>query len=119
MQNRSVWFARGSARVSRADFGVAPKQSFANAEISGGGTAQGKSAIARRARQHPRRMRYPIRFVALLGFAPVVCFGQQATPTPSPAEAEVESVVVSATRFDIPLDQSPASASVITSEEFF
>ncbi len=33
------------------------------------------------------------------------------------AEAEVESVVVSATRFDIPLDQSPASASVISSEE--
>src|SRR5213075_3082382 len=32
-------------------------------------------------------------------------------------EAEVESVVVSATRFDIPSDQSPASASVISSEE--
>jgi vitamin B12 transporter len=29
----------------------------------------------------------------------------------------VESIVVSATRFDIPLDQSPASASVISSEE--
>src|SRR6266568_4459502 len=39
------------------------------------------------------------------------------TPTPSPAEAEVEPVVVSTTRFDIPLDQSPASASVISSEE--
>ena len=31
--------------------------------------------------------------------------------------AETERVVVSATRFDIPLDQSPASASVITSQE--
>jgi len=55
--------------------------------------------------------------VAILVFVPVVCHSQEATPTPSPAEAEVESVVVSATRFDIPLDQSPASASVISSEE--
>jgi vitamin B12 transporter len=55
--------------------------------------------------------------VAILVFAPVVCHAQEATPTPSPAEVEVESVVVSATRFDIPLDQSPASASVISSEE--
>jgi vitamin B12 transporter len=55
--------------------------------------------------------------VAILAFAPVVCHAQEATPTPSPAEVEVESVVVSATRFDIPLDQSPASASVISSEE--
>ncbi len=123
MQNRPVWFARGSARVSRANaspartFGVAPKQSFPNAEISGGGNAQEKSAIRGRARQHPRRMRYPIRFVALLTFVPVVCFGQESSPTPSPSEVEVESVVVSATRFDIPLDQSPASASVISSQE--
>src|SRR5947199_673659 len=55
--------------------------------------------------------------VAILAFAPVVCHAQEATPTPSPAEAAVEPVVVSATRFDIPLDQSPASASVISSEE--
>src|SRR5205085_4855347 len=31
--------------------------------------------------------------------------------------AESEPIVVSATRFDIPLDQSPASVSVISSEE--
>lgn len=55
--------------------------------------------------------------VAILVFAPVVCHAQEATPTASPGEAEMESVVVSATRFDIPLDQSPASASVISSEE--
>src|SRR5436189_3335189 len=47
----------------------------------------------------------------------VLCFGQEPTPTPSPVEAEVEQVVVSATRFDIPLDQSPASVSVISSED--
>ena len=117
MQNRPVWFARASARVSRAGFGVASKQSFPNAEILGGGSAQEKSAIARRARQHRRWMRYQIRLVALLGCAPVVCFGQEASPTPSPGEAEAQQVVVSATRFDIPLDQSPASVSVISSED--
>jgi vitamin B12 transporter len=62
-------------------------------------------------------VRYPIKFAALLVFAPIVCFGQEASPTPSPSEAEAEPVVVSATRFDIPLDQSPASVSVITSED--
>src|SRR5437870_8661487 len=55
--------------------------------------------------------------VALLVFAPVVCHAQEPTPTSSPIEAETESVVVSATRFDIPLDQSPASVSVIGSED--
>jgi vitamin B12 transporter len=54
---------------------------------------------------------------ALCAFVPVVCYAQEATPTPSSSEAEAESVVVSATRFDIPLDQSPASASVITSQD--
>src|SRR5216110_2007154 len=54
---------------------------------------------------------------ALVALAPVLCFGQEPTPTPSPSEAEVEQVVVSATRFDIPLDQSPASVSVISSED--
>jgi vitamin B12 transporter len=123
MQNRTVWFARGGAPVSRANaspartFGVASKQSFPNAQSSGDCSAQEKSAIATGARQRPRRMRYRIRFVALLGFVPVICFAQESSPTPSPTEAEVESIVVSATRFDIPLDQSPASASVISSEE--
>src|SRR4029077_3923935 len=56
--------------------------------------------------------------VVLLGFVPVVCFSQEPTPTPSPGEAEAEQVVVTATRFDIPLDLSPASASVINSEDF-
>ena len=55
--------------------------------------------------------------IAILVFAPVVSHGQEATPTSSPGEAEVESIVVSATRFDIPLDRSPASASVINSED--
>src|SRR6266480_2939717 len=127
MQNRPVWFVgihSGGAPVSGAIaspariFGVAPKQSFLSARISGSGIRKGKFAIARRARQRPRRARYAMRLAALLIFAPVVCFSQQPTPTPSPVEAEAEQVVVTATRFDIPLDLSPASVSVINSEDF-
>ncbi len=117
MQNRPIWFVPGSARVPRAGFGVAPKQSFLNARISATAVTQEKFAIAMRARQHARRARHLIRLVTLLVFAPVVCFGQEASPTPSPGEAEAEQVVVSATRFDIPLDQSPATVSVISSED--
>jgi len=64
-----------------------------------------------------RRARYPIALAALFALVHTVCHAQEATPTPSPGEAEVESVVVSATRFDIPLDQSPATVSVISSED--
>src|SRR5881409_1572749 len=39
------------------------------------------------------------------------------TSTDQEETAESEPVIVSATRFDIPLDQSPASVSVITSED--
>ena len=50
--------------------------------------------------------------VAILIFATVVGHAQEATPTASPGQVEAESVVVSATRFDIPRDQSPARASM-------
>src|SRR5437588_13124227 len=56
--------------------------------------------------------------LAMLACAPSVCFGQEPSPTPSPSEMEAEPIVVTATRFDIPLDLSPASADVITSEDF-
>src|SRR5437764_856501 len=65
-----------------------------------------------------KHARYPIVvIVVLFVFAQIVCHAQETTPTPSPNEAEAESVVVSATRFDIPLDQSPSSVSVITSQD--
>src|SRR5438093_4677609 len=41
----------------------------------------------------------------------------RSTPTDEEETAQSEPVVVSATRFDIPLEQSPASVSVISSEE--
>ena len=54
---------------------------------------------------------------ALLAVVTSICVAQEASPTPSPTEMEAEPIVVTATRFDIPLDLSPASASVITSED--
>lgn len=118
MQNRSVWFVLGSTRVSRVGFGVAPKQSFVRRGIARRcGLSEKKFAIAERARQHARRARSPVQFAAVLALVPSICLAQQPSPTASPGEAEMESVVVSATRFDIPLDESPASASVISSEE--
>jgi vitamin B12 transporter len=49
--------------------------------------------------------------------APIISRAQELSPTASPVEAQAEEIIVSATRFDIPLDQSPASVSVITSED--
>src|SRR5437773_9371871 len=49
--------------------------------------------------------------------APLISGAQEPSPTASPVEGQAEEVIVSATRFDIPLDQSPASVSVITSED--
>ena len=107
MQNRSVWFhLLGSTRGARVVFGGSPNTFFS----------------AGRRKVHAGRVRSPkfciIAFLIAtwLSIASPMC-AQQASPTPSPSEAEVESIVVSATRFDIPLDQSPASASVISSEE--
>jgi vitamin B12 transporter len=97
MRNRSVWLIQETApKAFGAGFGVTPKQSLL----------------------HARRWHFPIRFAALaIVFAPFVCQSQEGSPTPTPGEAEAEQVVVSATRFDIPLDQSPASVSVISSED--
>ena len=53
----------------------------------------------------------------LLTIAPFFCRAQEPSPAASPGETEAEAVVVSATRTDIPLDQSPASVSVISSDD--
>ena len=49
--------------------------------------------------------------------APLISRAEEPSPTASPVEDQAEEIIVSATRFDIPLDQSPASVSVITSED--
>ncbi len=57
-------------------------------------------------------------FVLSLVTATSAIRGQDAVASAfSQKEAEAEPIIVSATRFDIPLDQSPASVSVITSED--
>jgi vitamin B12 transporter len=128
MLNRSVWFVRGSAGVPRVGWkawsllrirctGVTSKQSFSKATTSLGRNIVEKFAIARRARHHPRRVCYPIMIAASFVFTQIVCQAQEPTSTPSPIEAEAESVIVSATRFDIPLEQAPSSVSVITSQD--
>ena len=57
--------------------------------------------------------------VVLLLAAPSLGRGQEASPSPSPSPAEAESpeIVVTATRVPIPEEESPASISVITSED--
>jgi vitamin B12 transporter len=125
MQNRPVWFVRGSApkafgageRGSRSRTFLAPRHYSGSAFL--------EKPFSSRSRKsepdwclHPRRARYSIRLAVLLIFAPLVCFGQEPTPTPTPSEMEAEPIVVTATRFDIPLDLSPASVSVINSEDF-
>jgi vitamin B12 transporter len=133
MQNRSVWFLRVGDRghFARCRRHVADGHSGPTIQSRRKCPTQRASRNAQklsgrmpdRAGNMPalpflgRHARYPIALAALFALVQTVCFAQEATPTPSPSEAEVESVVVSATRFDIPLDQSPASASVISSEE--
>jgi hypothetical protein len=125
MQNRPLWFIWGSApkAFGAGKRGSRPRTFVAPRHYSGFAFLEKLVSARRRKsepgwRLHPRRVRYPILRTVLLIFAPLVCFGQEPTPTPSPGEAEAEQVVVSATRFDIPLDLSPASASVIDSEDF-
>src|SRR4029077_18118733 len=44
-----------------------------------------------------------------------ICYAQDSSPTPA---TESEPIVITGTRTDIPLDQSPASVSVVTSQDF-
>jgi vitamin B12 transporter len=52
-----------------------------------------------------------------LTLAPIISRAQKPSPTPSPGEMEAAEVIVSATRTEIPEEESPASVSVITSED--
>ena len=128
MQNRPVWFReRGhSARCLRH---------FAGGSLGATHQRQRKFSRRRDSRRrqklsgkmpdsagsmpalHPKR-RTPSQLACfLLMIAIPIAHAQEATPTPSPGEEEAEPVVVSATRFDIPLDQSPSTVSVVSSED--
>ena len=107
MQNRPVWFFSGERGHVSPGAGILPAAIDSLPIESIGNLGFGASA-----QQHARAPRR----VSYFSFAST-CLAQEASPTPSPGEAEAEQVVVSATRFDIPLDQSPASVSVISSED--
>src|SRR5438093_11542555 len=79
--------------------------------------------MARRHHQHARRVRCPglyrdareqIAICLLLFLTTSICYAQDSSPTPAP---ESEPIVITATRTDIPLDQAPASTSVVTSQD--
>jgi vitamin B12 transporter len=115
MQNRPVWF-RDSASVSDAGERVSRSRTFLLPRQYPRYAFFEKFVSARRRNQHAGRVRYPVACFSL-AVAISSAHAQQASPTASPIEAEVEQVIVSATRFDIPLDKSPATVSVINSEE--
>src|SRR5256884_4627888 len=107
MGNRPVCFVHGSAGRWLVVFGGWPNTLFS----------------AGRRKVHASRVRSPeicgVAFLIAVSLGAALSMrAQEALPTASPGEAETEQVIVSATRFDIPLDQSPASVSVITSEDF-
>ena len=111
MKNCPVWFVPDNASVSDAGERVSRSRTSLAASQDPPSTFLEATLPARLACRG-------IPLAALLIFAPVVCFGQEASPTPTPSEMEAEPIVVTATRFDIPLDLSPASVSVINSEDF-
>jgi vitamin B12 transporter len=118
MRNGLVWFCfPGSTSVSDAGERVSRSRTFLATGHYPQPTSFEKTISARRRNQYPRRLRYPILLATLFVLAPLACVAQEVSPSPSPAEVEAEQVVVSATRVDIPLDQSPASVSVISSED--
>ena len=113
----SLFAVLGGARVTRASDRVGRSRTFL------------KTVLAGRHHQHARPepdwhcVHYPSHNSPRLGIFGVplvivvtaVCRAQNASPMPT---AESEPIVITATRFDIPLDQSPASVSVVTSQDF-
>ena len=111
---RSVWLVSGSAGASPAIFGASPKTKTVFSL-----SRRTKKCPARRVTQRARRPRSPeLLALFVVSLAPI-CSGQDAvnSTTVVQSSAESEPVVVSATRFDIPADQLPASASVIDSQD--
>jgi len=125
MQNRPSLFIPGSARGPRAGFGLWPKRPFTVRAIGLRSpllfcSVFGKYVAARRRNQHAGRVRYLIHLGAwVLFLVPTICCAQDATRATSFEEnqAAAEPVVVTATRTGIPLDQLPASVSLISSQD--
>ena len=111
----------GSAHASRAGDGASPSRTFHYAFVCFEGPfLKSKSVSARRRNQHARRVRYPeLLFVALWFLAIQMSLAQDAA-TPnlrSDDTVDGEEIIISATRLPILQDQSPASVSVVTSQD--
>jgi vitamin B12 transporter len=121
MQNRPVWFfsgERGHAAPRRRHFAGDHWQTTHRIHWKPWLWRHPRNAQKLSSNMPDRAGNMPALPVALVTFLIAsTCVAQETAPTPSPREAEAEQVVVSATRFDIPLDQSPASVSVISSED--
>ncbi|MBA3831554.1 MAG: TonB-dependent receptor [Chthoniobacterales bacterium] len=106
----------GSALVASAGFGVSQKQSFMQLHGARWDGACRKFVALEQRDQHARRMRYPALCAASVLFflASLGTIGAQDAIT-SPDTAEI---VVSATRIPTPEEETPASVSVITADDF-
>jgi len=109
----------GSARAPRTGFGASPKRTlFASAGEERGGDDPGppeRSFAAGCRKEHARRVRSPEFWLV----GSLVCaislghsFAQDAVAPPA-----TEEIVISATRFALPEEETPATVSVITAQD--
>src|SRR5436853_6406595 len=99
-----VFCSSGSARVPRADDRVSRSWTFPDRCRNRKLVQRKRIVSARRRNQHARRVRSQIHCVILFLLTPIVCFAEDARSTSADGDQlpESESVVVSATRFEIP-----------------
>ena len=111
----------GSARGPRAGNGGSPLRTFENGYVAANkkkivsASHRNQHASGVRSTDLTRRAYEQIPLLLLSFLTASICFGQEPTLPPT---AESEPIVITATRIDTPLDQSPASVSVITSQDF-
>ena len=123
-KKRSLFFLislPGSARVSRAGDVVSTSRIFWSPYT----TANSEKIVPTRRRNQPaERARSPklsrhaparTAILLLSLVAAWICMAQNPSPTPA---AESEPIVITATRSEIPFDQSPASVSLVTAQDF-
>src|SRR6266404_2880011 len=102
MSHCLIPFGLGRARVSRAGDGVTPSRTFTVFAFFG------KITSARRQNQPQLLSGRNLICIGVLLVLACICNAQ---------EQETETVVVSATRTEVPLGQSPASVSIISSDD--
>ena len=111
--------ASGSACASHAGDGAPPSRTFLGGDCGRNDAfrypvGSDRSFVARRRKKRAGRPRSPEVLVALLiGFSFAVCRAQDAVSSSATGE-----IVVSATRIPTPEEETPASVSVITSDDF-